>query len=1013
MRPLKLTLRSFGPFTGEQTVDFKSYGDNAFLLIHGPTGAGKTTILDGICYALYGDPSGEKRDEHFLRSQQARGDSLCEVEFLFQVGPRRFHIKRTPPQQLHHKGKLREIRHQVEFCQVDEHGSVLGDRLARVGDVRQKVEEVLGFTSEQFRQVVVLPQGEFRRLLLARSDEKEQILEKLFGTVRFKLVEQSLKARRAALGGVLKELKAAIAGILGSNGAADLKELEGQQQMLNAGLNELLARREQLAAVQQQAEQHLQEARSLAERFGELDSAHAGHEQLAAVKTEMESRAKRIERAARALNLVDLDEAIGRTGRELNDRTLELAALVETIAQLQKQKATAEAGHARAREAAGRIPQIAAEKALLEEQLRKMAELAEARERTVQAARAEQLAKTALIRLKAALADHDQRLADCSAGIERLATAAAEAGQLRLEHDALAKLTELRTRLAEETRSLAALHDELHQAEQAEQGAGKHLADLQERYEQLQQRFVAGQASLLARELAEGKPCPVCGSTEHPLPAAAQGAVPTDKDLEKARKQVTDADKACRQAREQTAALKVRQGALAAGIQALSRQLGDAADQDPAALTARQEAAVVRLTAAEAAGQQLEQKRIERTGLQERLQQQRQQLAADETAYHELSARLEGCRALEASLFADAGTGDLTSAGRAIKELEAAVSSAQKNLAEAEQKLGVVESGLAAAQGQQQEKQQQISRLADEREEQLKTFSIRLDMEGFASEKEWRESRLPRADIEQGRAELERFNRALAAAQERLARAEGTCRGLDRPDLARAQAAKAEADTQLARLQQEMGQLEGARTAVQAALAAIGEKSARVEHLEQEYAVAGRLADLAGGQNPKRMTLQRYVLAALFEEVALAASQRLSRMSRGRYRLVRSEAPRDGKSTSGLDLDVTDDHTGERRPAFTLSGGESFLASLSLALGLSDVVMAQCGGRYLDCIFIDEGFGSLDGETLDYALNTLIELHRAGRVIGIISHVAELRERISSQIEVVPSKEGSAVVCRQ
>jgi exonuclease SbcC len=194
-------------------------------------------------------------------------------------------------------------------------------------------------------------------------------------------------------------------------------------------------------------------------------------------------------------------------------------------------------------------------------------------------------------------------------------------------------------------------------------------------------------------------------------------------------------------------------------------------------------------------------------------------------------------------------------------------------------------------------------------------------------------------------------------------------------------------------------------------LATIGEKADRKELLEQDYAVAGKLADLVGGQNPKRMTLQRYVLAALFEEVALAASQRLSRMSRGRYHLVRSEAPRDGKSTSGLDLDVTDDHTGEKRPAFTLSGGESFLASLSLALGLSDVVMAQCGGRYLDCIFIDEGFGSLDGETLDYALNTLIELHRSGRVIGIISHVAELRERITSQIEVVPSKEGSTVIC--
>ena len=190
----------------------------------------------------------------------------------------------------------------------------------------------------------------------------------------------------------------------------------------------------------------------------------------------------------------------------------------------------------------------------------------------------------------------------------------------------------------------------------------------------------------------------------------------------------------------------------------------------------------------------------------------------------------------------------------------------------------------------------------------------------------------------------------------------------------------------------------------------IGVKGTAIVRLEEDFAVVGRLADVAGGQNPQRMTLQRYVLAALFEDVAIAASRRLSKLSRGRYHLLRAEIPRDGKSTGGLDLDVIDDYCGERRPAFTLSGGESFLASLALALGLSDVVLAQSGGRYLDCIFIDEGFGTLDGETLDFALNTLIELHQSGRVIGIISHVAELKERIPSRIEIVAQKEGSTIL---
>jgi exonuclease SbcC len=1011
MRPLLLTLRSFGPFTGEQTVDFTRYGDNAFLLIHGPTGAGKTTILDGICYALYGDASGEKRDEHYLRSQQAKGDTICEVEFTFQVGPRRFHIKRTPPQQVHQKGKLREVKHLVEFCQVDHNGVVLGERLTKVTEVRQRIEEVLGFTSDQFRQVVVLPQGEFRKLLLAKSDEKEQILEKLFGTMRFKMVEQSLKTRRSALGGELKELKAAIEGILSSNNAASVKELDEQQQLLATRLETLAAQRVQQLEQQKQAGQRLQEALSQTERFVELDDARSSHDRLLAKKAEMELKAGLIERAGRALNLVDLGETITRNTKELDNRRLELATLDESIVSFMEQRTECAGLVDVARQAAGRIPQMSAEKALLEEQLRKINELAAARRRTEQTALAEQEARATLDGLKASIAACEKQLADCSATIESLAAASGEVGQVRLEADSLFKLTAARRQLSADTLALADLHDELQAAEQAAAAAEKRLLDLQAAYDDLQQRFVAGQASLLARELTDDGPCPVCGSKDHPMPAEVHGVVPTDKELDKARKQMADADKSCRQTREHASALQVRQGGLVAGIQALSQQLGDAAEKELSELVMQQQQLTDRLAAAETATGKLESKRAERSGLLDVIAQERQKLASDETAHGALSAQLERCRALESSLAMEAGTGDEASVCAAIEELKTAAASAQKTLQEAEKRLGDTESRLATAQGQQVEKQQQVSRIEAELSEQKKIFCLRLDMEGFASERDWQDARMQRADIEKGRVEIDDFNRTLAAAQERLARAEGGCSGLERPDLPGVEAVKAEADRALGQLQKELGQLEGSRNAVQAALATIGEKADRKELLEQDYAVAGKLADLVGGQNPKRMTLQRYVLAALFEEVALAASQRLSRMSRGRYHLVRSEAPRDGKSTSGLDLDVTDDHTGEKRPAFTLSGGESFLASLSLALGLSDVVMAQCGGRYLDCIFIDEGFGSLDGETLDYALNTLIELHRSGRVIGIISHVAELRERITSQIEVVPSKEGSTVIC--
>jgi DNA repair protein SbcC/Rad50 len=1010
MRPLKLTMRSFGPFIGEQMVDFTRYGDNAFLLIHGPTGAGKTTILDGICYALYGDPSGEKRDEHYLRSQRAAAEALCEVEFLFQVGPRRFHIKRTPPQTIQQKGKPREIKHLVEFCQVDQQGAVIGERSSKVGEVRQKVEEVLGFSSEQFRQVVVLPQGEFRKLLLAKSDEKEQILEKLFGTGRFKLLELSLKNRRTTLGGELKELKAAVEGILTSNKVASIQELEQQITALEARRQELSGQLAVQSRLQQQADRQLQEAQALASRFNERDQSRTVYETLATQKEAMDQLAARSELANRALNLVDLDDLIAKTGKDLGERTLELTALGETISALAGQQQTVQQQLQQARTAADQVPALTVEKTRLEAQLQKIRELESGCLRLEQARKAELVGRRAVEKCNAMITTREERLAALTISIESLSQSNGQVGQLQAQVEQLAKLKSARHQLENDTQAKHKLELELQTAIAAVTEAEQQQQELQTGYEDLQQHFVAGQAALLVRELAAGKPCPVCGSPDHPKPAQSAGDVPTDKELEKVRKQVAEAASRHQRTLAGKSDLQVQSGALAAGIQKLQEQLGVLAEQPLSAVIGQQQELVQKLVQAETAGKELEDQRLERTQLQAALVQDKEKRVQAETAYGLATAELEGQRAVVASLVKEAGQGDAVSVSQRITTLDEQCSKAQAALHKADTRAAAIETQLSMATGQQSEKQILVSRLETELAKQKRSFGIRLDTEGFATERGWREARLPRPEIEKNQKAVQHYAQNLAAAQERLARAEGSCTGLECPDLAAVQAAKAQADQQLGVLQKETGLLEAAQNGLKAALATIGEKGARMTQLEQEYAVAGRLADLVGGQNPKRMTLQRYVLAALFEEVAIAASQRLTRMSQGRYHLVRSEAPRDGKSTSGLDLDVTDDYSGEKRPAFTLSGGESFLASLSLALGLSDVVLAQSGGRYLDCIFIDEGFGSLDGETLDFALTTLIELHRAGRVIGIISHVAELKERIQSRLEVVSTKEGSRIV---
>lgn len=1010
MRPLALALRSFGPFAGEQRVDFTRYGDNAFLLIHGVTGAGKTTILDGICYALYGDASGEKREDHYLRSQLARPDSPCEVEFHFQVGPRRFQVKRTPPQAVTQKGKKRNLLHQVEFCQVDEHGAIIGDRLTRVGEVQKKVEEVIGFTSSQFRQVVVLPQGEFRRLLLARSDEKEQILEKLFGTGRYKLAEEWLKRKRASLAGELKDLKAAVEGILTSNGAATPGELQERRAALGieqARLGAMIVEQEALLSL---AQERLLAARSLAERFLEQERAATIHGELERQKPDMEQNSMRVERARKALGLADLLDALQRAERELvtqRDRLIQLDARIST---LDGTRGAALERAARARAASEAIPALTAEQALLTTRLERFRELAAGTVALAAAQKSEHAAAAEVDRQKRLIIDSESRHASLCERIETLSLDAGTAGQLAGELEKVATLLAARKGLAADTAELEHLLGQIAVREKAVAGAAGHHGACEQGAAELQQRFIRGQSALFAKELHDGAPCPVCGSPDHPDPAQAAEHVPSETDLDAARKSVADALKLLQREEKELNRLIAAKSAREAAVATVTASLGADAGSPAARLEERRAALEQRLAAGHAAAAELSVARRQRDQLSQVISPAKQKLAAAEAELMSAAAEHEKQKALAERLERETAGADRAAVEARLKEIGRTVEAAGRELQQAEAELRHVEEQLAGLKGQREEKLAAIPRLQSELARLNDGFVARLGAEGFRDRQECLAARMPLEEIERLQQEVDRFRDALTAAAERLQRAVQGCEGVERPNLAAVTEIRDGIDQHLGGLRKEAGVLQGQQKGIDDALAAIGEKGNRIAVLDSEYAVVGRLADVAGGSNQKRMTLQRYVLAALFEEVAMAASQRLSRMSRGRYHLVRSEAPRDGKSTSGLDLDVTDDYIGEKRPAFTLSGGESFLASLSLALGLSDVVMAQCGGRYLDCIFIDEGFGSLDGETLDKALDTLVELHRSGRVIGIISHVAELKDRIPSQIEVVGSKDGSRIV---
>lgn len=1010
MRPLTLTLTAFGPFAGEQRVDFTRTGLAPFLLINGPTGAGKTSLLDGLCFALYGKASGEAREKQsdkYLRSQLARPEDECAVRLSFQVGERRFLVERKPTQDVLSRGKSIERKHRVEFCEIDAAGQVLGERLSKVGEVDQRIEELVGFTCEQFRQVVVLPQGEFRRLLLAKSDEKEKILQKLFGAGKYKLVEEALKRRRTELERLLAELSAGVEAILSSKGVGSAGELEERLAACAAMERERTAQRDAARLALAQAQAAEAQAQAVDRDFAERAQAE---EALSALQSGMpgaEAAERRAERAFKALEHADLEAAIARGEDEARQRAQALQRLASDMDGLLRRREAATQAVAQAQAGRDRVPEYAAEQERLSARLAQLKERDAAAGQAAQAREAEAAARDAAAQAGQRLAAVDRRLEELGRGIETLAQQAGDAARLDLDISRLEGLLEQRGQLERLQAEHATASAGLAQAQAREAASAEALASARQERQEAQRALLAGQAAHLAATLAPGQPCPVCGSLEHPAPAAGSGEAPAEQLLAAAEAAEQRAEKDFERARAASAKAGEALARMDAGIGQLRQSLGHAAEgQDLAGQLAQAKAEKERLAGL---AQRLERGRAERDALAA----QRPELLAAQTTADEqraaAAASLAASQALLERASAAAGAEDSTGVQARLDELARLIPAAERHFQNAQAALNDIETRLSARQGERSALEQAARDASTLLAEQRQTFERRLLTDGFMTLEEYREARLPRPEAEALRRQAASFLEALAAALDRRQRAEAACAGKARPDMAVLVLARQEAASAADRLSRELGELAQRGQELQGAIAAIGEKAGRSAELEAQYRVAGHLADLAGGKNPERMTLQRYVLAALFEEVAVAASQRLLRMSRGRYRLARAQEARDGRSTGGLDLDVEDAHTGETRPASTLSGGESFLASLALALGLSDVVMAQQGGRRLDCIFIDEGFGSLDGETLEYALNTLMELHSAGRLIGIISHVAELKERIDARIDVLPGKGGSSI----
>lgn len=873
MRPERLRISAFGPYAGEEDMDFSVLENHTLFLICGPTGAGKSTILDAMCYALYGKTSGAVRSGEDLRSNYVGYDRKTYVEFDFAIGDRHYRIYRSPTQLLERqkgdRSKPVEHKGKADFYEIDEEGREKAHITSK--GVDSAVEKLLGVGLEQFRQIILLPQGDFRKLLLADSSDRQKIMEQLFQTGIYLAFEKRLQEETQKLKTEYSRGELQRTTLLETRWSESEEELEKQ-----AEINEKVLKEKETEFMQADKEQQVflrayDEANVLHGAFLRLETAEMALKRMEEKRKEKEELRGHIKmiRAAQSVTKEWSEAVNAKKQQRTAAETLEKAAADLPV----KEKAKAEAKQALA---------------LFE------------KEKPKQKERIEMKGK-----------------------LEQYRNPSRSYGTAKREAERLAGIYAVKQKEAERLRKQVS-------------AAEKKAAEDKKNWLCRNRIFMEGQAFVLAEKLTDGQPCPVCGSLSHPAPAVAGEDRITEKDVKDAERQMHLSEDAEKKIRHEAEAYQ-------------AKELAAAKESADKAMTVLSE--------------------LEKN----------------------LPAAYRDSLALE----------------KEIKDLETRISSFEKSLEQAEEKQKNAETIYQALKEQKELLEKQAGEFLKVSEEKNCILKIKVAEAGFT---DWFEcsrymKEVPRLEAYEN--DLKIYDQSVHAEEEKIKGEKEKTAGKTKPDMndwnekrmkllesmKRFAAEKAEKETELKKQKETLKKLYQLKETQKE----IGEK----------YSLVAHLWEIAQGKETG-INLERFVLGALLDAVTEKANLRLMEMSGNRYELLRKRGERsDGRKKAGLDLEVFDGNTGRARPAATLSGGETFLASLSLALGLADVVQEYAGGVHLDAMFIDEGFGSLDSESLDLAMKTLQELKGQNRLIGLISHVGGLEERIPAKLRVTKTQTGS------
>lgn len=921
MRPIKITMSAFGPYAGRTEIDMNKLGENGLYLITGDTGAGKTTIFDAICYALFGEPSGNNRDINMFRSKYALPETPTEVELHFIHAGKTYRVKRNPEYMRPAKkgdGFTKQVA-DAEFEKPD--GSVI----TKIKEVNSAIQELLGLSREQFSQISMLAQGDFLKLLLADTKTRIEIFRELFNTKKYQTLQFRLEDKRKEIDGQVrdekKSVKQFIDGIMTEeDDVLSIDAKKAKEEKLTT--DEVLELLEKLI-VQDESSRSVVEAK------------------LGAVNDKLEAVNKNIGAA-----------------ESLNKAKIEKEKAEENLITEKPRLEEAEEAVKRAEDALKDKADIDKSVGLLENELKKYSEaetlaadikkLGDMVDRKTEQLKGNEKKKTELISGKDALSEELEKIKDSGVELEKLGN---ERKNLRAE-------IELIKGFFDELVIYKRYEGELKNAQQKYISDDKNFNEQNELYEACEQRFRDGQAGILAEKLIEGQPCPVCGSTTHPNKAHLTVDIPSEEALKK-KKQKVEAlrqlrDRSAKEAGEIKTAVDLKKAAL---IKNVSEKLGE-----------------TEIEGVEKAISEAKSKNTLRLNeLDEKIRLEEKNLARKQ-------------------------------------DLEKLIPEYEKKINELSNESSELNSTLASDNTSKAEKEKQLSGIREGLKFQDKK----------SAEAELLRLRKKSADLEEGctkaRKAYEKEKERVGELTSRISTLKEQIEKSAAVDLKEETDKKEAYSAERAGYIKRLGEIETRITTNIKIRDSIRVKAGKISDTEKKLQWITALANTANGKitGKEKIMLETYIQTTYFDRIIRRANLRLFTMSNGQYELIRLKEAENNKGQSGLELGVIDHYNGSERSVKTLSGGESFLASLSLALGLSDEVQASAGGIRVETLFVDEGFGSLDSDTLDMAYKALANLTEGNKLVGIISHVAELKSKIDKQVVVTKEKTGGSrveIVC--